>query len=119
MPLKYECTVLHITLQSLDALTHRRLVPGTVAFEEVARAQKYAFVVVGRIRMGTQLGVTALEYIQNEPTVIVLKRPNTLIFQNLNRDQRSIINLAPSEFYPDRVCILSVSLPMNDTQLCM
>lgn len=115
MPLKYECTVLHVSLASLDLLTDRRLVPQSFAFEEVARAQKDAFATVARIRTGTQLGVVTLqegydivEGRVNGSTVAVVKRPNTIIIQDLSTPVRTTLVCPNSEFYPlNRVSGLS------------
>lgn len=105
MPLKYECTTLHISLDSLDLLTDRRMHPNTEEFEDVARAQKYAIMVVSRIRTGSQLGAVTLEEVDGRPYVAVVKRPDKIVIEDLSTRARSTLECVRNMMYLNLVRI--------------
>ncbi|TDL19416.1 hypothetical protein BD410DRAFT_441251 [Rickenella mellea] len=104
MPLKYDCTTLHITLNSLDILTDRRYKPGTKEFEHVARAQRDAIKKVSSIRTGRQLGALTLEEIDGAAYVAVVKRPDTIVLENLSTNVRTVIQCPHPQAYPNYDC---------------
>ena len=94
-PLKYECTVLHMSMAIIDALSDRHIAPQTRQFQErleVLRKMKGdIWNVVGRIRTASQMGSVSLDRIDGKPYVCLLKRPNKIVFQCLNDSARSTL----------------------------
>ena len=106
MPLRYECTTLQISLDILDRLTDRKACPQTSRFAELTRELGDPYKVVARIRTGTQLGSVILTEVDHEPHVVVVKRPNSIIFVNLNDNSRSVLTCEENGFYPNLVSSL-------------
>ena len=95
-PLKYECTVLHMSMAIVDALSDRHIAPQTRQFQarlDVLRNNVDGDVwkVVARIRTASQLGSLSLDRIDGKPYVCLLKRPNKIVFQCLNDSVRSTL----------------------------
>ncbi|KAH8119739.1 hypothetical protein DFH11DRAFT_1539026 [Phellopilus nigrolimitatus] len=104
MPLKYECTTLRVSLETIELLTDRNVKPKTSEFMRrivAARASLGTdgdlFNVVSRIRTATQLGGVSLDVINGDPHVCVLKRPNTIVFERLRDCVRSVLECRPTE----------------------
>lgn len=103
-PLKYECTVLHMPMFIVDVLTDRHVAPQTPQFAQrvyymKSHLKRDIWNVVSRIRTGSQLGSVSLDRIDDEPYVCLLKRPNTLVFQRLDDEVRSSLQLRHVDNY--------------------
>ncbi len=90
MPLKYECTTIAMSLESLGLLTDRRYPPGSRAFERIAYTveKEDPIMVISRIRTGRQLGAVSLDEISGSAFVCVVKRPNRIVLEHLNSSTR-------------------------------
>lgn len=112
MPLKYECTTIHISLHCIETLTDRRVPPQTPEFNKLCRKASVdpdgqnSIRVVSRIRTGTQLGVISLDNIQGLPYVCVVKRPDQIVLECLDNGSRSILRCLPHANWPGRVSYL-------------
>ncbi|KAL5519386.1 hypothetical protein ACEPAH_1069 [Sanghuangporus vaninii] len=103
MPIKYECTVVCVSLMVLDYLNDRRVGPMTDQFEErikhtamcFVKAETGSWLTLARIRTGSQLGVVSLDILDESPFVCVVKRPDKIVFQLLTSSvedsERSIL----------------------------
>lgn len=111
MPLKYECTVLHVSLGIIDFFNDRRCEPMTDEFASRIKWTARAHVISGidiwksaaRIRTGAQLGVISLDVIRRHPHVCVVKRPNKIVFQPFGPFERSTLECLPIPEYGDTV----------------
>ncbi|KAL5535920.1 hypothetical protein ACEPAF_4014 [Sanghuangporus sanghuang] len=103
MPIKYECTVVCVSLTVLDYLNDRRIGPMTDQFDErikhtaisFVKAKTGSWLTLARIRTGSQLGVVSLDILDESPFVCVVKRPDKIVFQLLTSSvedsERSIL----------------------------
>lgn len=99
-PIRYECTVLGISLNVLQSLSDWRVTPGSREFERVAlkAESEYPIMVLNRIRSGSQLGAVSLDEISGVSYVFVVKRPDRIVFEDLDEANRITLKCpAPSE----------------------
>lgn len=116
MPLRYECTALHVNLKILDFLDSRHVEPQTSKYAQMISQMSMGmemnneviWVVAARIRTGAQLGVVSLDLIDTFPTVCVVKRPNTIVMQQLCDPARTTINCLPTDDHPGAVSFLFI-----------
>lgn len=111
-PLKYECTVLHMSMAIIDQLNDRHVAPQTPQFTKrlhllQARLNGDIWKVVGRIRTASQMGSLSLDRINGESYVCLLKRPNTIVFQRLDDGARATLECRNVENYGQAVSIFS------------
>ena len=101
MPLKYECTTIHISLHAIEKLTDRRVRPQSPEFGKLCKEAmvdpdgRDSILVASRIRTGAQLGVINLDVIQGHPCVSVVKRPDQIVLECLDDGVRSILRCLP------------------------
>lgn len=111
MPLKYECTTIHVSLRCIEMLTDRRIYPQSPEFDKTVRKAAIdpdgttSISIVSRIRTGTQLGVISLDVIQDRPYVSVVKRPDRIVLECLDDGERSILHCLPNANWPGRVSV--------------
>lgn len=108
MPIKYECTTIAMSLESLGLLTDRRYPPGTKAFEKIAYTieKEDPITVVSRIRTGCQLGAVSLDEISGAAFVCVVKRPSRLVLEHLNTNTRLSMTCRTNHDYRGQVRVL-------------
>ena len=83
IPIKYECVALEVPLEYLETLSDPRLVPGTPEWVAHASAQPKPFRYLIAIRTRSQLMHPDIDELFGKPYLAVVKRPNSVIFQNL------------------------------------
>ncbi|KAH9926374.1 uncharacterized protein B0H18DRAFT_1166294 [Fomitopsis serialis] len=82
-PIKYECVALEVPLECLELLSDPRLTPGTPEWKAHANAQPKPFRYLAIIRTRSQLMYPDIDELFGKPYLAVLKRPNSIVFQNL------------------------------------
>lgn len=114
VPVKYECVTLHVSLYSLEVLSDPRFVPGSAEFLQHARAQPRPFRIIAVIRTRSPLGPPTLDEVFGSPYLAIVKRPNSIMFKNLNGGAVSTLTCSPSPVHPNEVCLVSSqSTPAN------
>ncbi|KAJ3480199.1 hypothetical protein NLI96_g8515 [Meripilus lineatus] len=98
-PLVYECTVLHAALDSLESVGDPRLIPGSQAFIDHARSQPPPFRRIAVIKSTRCLGPATMDEIWGSPYLAIVRRPNTIMFKNL--DGGAISTLTPTPTIPE------------------
>ena len=105
MPLRHECTTLHISLEVLEQLTDPKILLKTDQSKEFFKELGEPFKVVSRVQSGTQLGAISLTEVDGKPHILVVKRPNSVIFESLNGAPRSVMT-CEDIFNPGEVSIV-------------
>ncbi|KAI0692044.1 hypothetical protein BC835DRAFT_90455 [Cytidiella melzeri] len=103
-PVKHECLVYHVTLDSIEALNDPLLVPGSQQY--IKRAQDLAapFQQLCMVRSRSQrLGPLVLDHLAGEPYMSLVKYPNTIIFKPLNDGPAMTLDLLPNPAYSNIV----------------
>ncbi|KAI0937436.1 hypothetical protein AcV5_005347 [Taiwanofungus camphoratus] len=101
VPVKYECVTLHVSLYSLEVLSDPRFVPGSAEFLQHARAQPRPFRIIAVIRTRSPLGPPTLDEVFGSPYLAIVKRPNSIMFKNLNGGAVSTLTCSPSPVHPN------------------
>ncbi|KIK91109.1 hypothetical protein PAXRUDRAFT_35081 [Paxillus rubicundulus Ve08.2h10] len=100
VPLQYVCTCVQISLDSLDALSNPRLVPGSHAFFAFAASQPPPFRLLSVLRSTSELGAIDLAVIDGVPTMAVVKGFETVVLKELTgRGFISTLCCAREELY--------------------
>jgi hypothetical protein len=73
-----------VSLETLEQLADPKCPPGSAEFFERAKSQPPPFVRLSRIRSRSQLDTIDLADVWGNPYVAVVKRPETIVFKNLN-----------------------------------
>lgn len=73
-----------VSLDTLEELADPKCPPGSAEYLERAKAQPPPFVRLSRIRSHSQLDAVDLADIRGEPHVAVVKKPETIMFKNLD-----------------------------------
>ena len=118
MPIKYECTVMHIALASIDAVMDRHLRPDTKEYSAVAEQQEDAIKIISRIRTGKQLGAVTLEEVRGDPFVVVVKSPDRICIVDLDTDERWTYTFPGIPEYAERVRTATFYLPVSFSPYC-
>lgn len=96
-PLVYECTVLHAPLAALESIGDPRFVPGTQAFIDHAKTQPPPFRRIAMIRSTRSLGPGTMDEMWGSPYLAIVRRPNTIMFKNLDGGAVSTLTPTPAE----------------------
>ncbi|PSR74463.1 hypothetical protein PHLCEN_2v9810 [Hermanssonia centrifuga] len=83
-PLKHECHTLHVPLKELETLCDPRFVPGSAEFIAHAKALPPPFRRVCFIRSTRTLGNIVLDELSDEPSLSIIRYPNSIMFKPLN-----------------------------------
>lgn len=83
IPIKYECVALEVPLECLETLSDPRLVPGTPEWIAHASMQPKPFRYLFAVRTRSQLMYPDIDELFGKPYLAVVKRPNSIVFQNL------------------------------------
>lgn len=93
-----------ISLDALEDLTDPKCPPGSVEFLERAGTQPPPFLRLSRIRSRSQLDTVDLADIQGKPYIAVVKKPETILFKNLESGITSSILIKRWEGFGNVVC---------------
>src|ERR1700691_2485316 len=73
-----------VSLDTLEDLADPKFPPGSVEFLERAKAQPPPFLRLSRIRSRSRLDTIDLAEVRGDPYIAVVKKPETIVFKNLN-----------------------------------
>ncbi|CAL1694545.1 unnamed protein product [Somion occarium] len=79
VPLIYECGVLHVSLASVEGLSHNE--PGTQEWSNFALSQESPFRMPCKIRSRGQLGISDVAEVYGKPYLVLVVQPNTIQFK--------------------------------------
>jgi len=108
-PLRYECVALLVSLDALEDLADPHFPPGSAEFLERAKAQSPPFSRLSRIRSRSRLDTIDLADICGEPYIAVVKKPETIVFKNLDTGVTSSLTIKRWWGFEDVVCCMSSS----------
>lgn len=91
-PLHYDCDALFITLDSLELLADCVHPPGSARFIEYASSLPRPFRRLTRLRSKSPLGPIVLEEVYGSPYVGVVRRPNSILFKELNGGALAVLD---------------------------
>jgi hypothetical protein len=106
-PLRYECMGLMVALDTLEDLADPRFPPGSAEFLERAKALPSPFSRLSRIRSHSQLDTIDLADVRGNPYIAVVKKPETIIFKNLDTGIMSSLTIRRWEGFEEAVRIFN------------
>ncbi|OBZ77473.1 hypothetical protein A0H81_02707 [Grifola frondosa] len=101
VPLKYECTALHFSLDAVQALEDSPFPPGSREFIEEAQKYPPPFRNLVKISSRRQLECPVIEEAFGSPYLAVVRRPDSIMLKNLAGGAVSTLKCLPDAFYPD------------------
>ena len=93
-----------ISLDILEDLADPNVPPGSVEFLERAKAQPAPFSRLSRIRSRSQLDTIDLADIRKVPYIAVVKKPETIVFKNLDSGVTSSLTIKRWWGFENVVC---------------
>lgn len=103
--LRYECVCLLISLETLEELADPAFPPGSSAFLERARLQPPPFYRLSRVRSRSQLDEIDLAQVNGQPYMAIVKKPESIVFKNLNSGDTSSLTIKRWWGFEDTVSI--------------
>lgn len=103
-PMRYECVCLTISVEALEDLANNEFPPGSAEFFQRAKAQLQPFSRISRIRSRSQMDTIDIATIRGIPYVAVAKRPETILFKNLDTGVTSSLRIARMWGFDNIVC---------------
>lgn len=89
--------MLHVSLESLEILGDPRFLPGSQEFLDHAKAQPPPFRRLAVVRSTRFLGPVALDEIFGSPFIAIVRRPNSIMFKDLDGGAVSTITCMPAD----------------------
>lgn len=92
-PLRYECVALSVSLEAMEYLADPDILPGSTEFLERAKAHAPPFHRLSRIRSHSPFHTIDLADVRGMPYMAVVKKPETIVFKNLDSGESSSLTI--------------------------